>query len=148
LYDFKQDEMVNIPSPFDFKAISVRSMFYDKKNNTAHIVVETVRHLRYYYVLGLGDYSWDEIEELGYPHSEIFNYYYDSFDEKIYYDEILSNVITIFDFQTREVVDRVKLFENKWYRIETFYGSPVRMLGQVQVGPDKDLCYLVVIYKV
>lgn len=145
LYDFKQDETVNILSPFDFKAVSVRSMFYDKKNNTAHIVVETVRQLRYYYVLDLDAYSWDKIEELSYPNSTIFHYYYDSIDAKIYYDEIFSNVITIFDFQTREVVDRVKLFENEWYRIKTFYGSPIRILGQVRTGPDgeNDVYYFV-----
>jgi hypothetical protein len=141
LYDFNNDETTNIPSPFDFKVVSVRMMFYDKKNNTVHMVVETVRQLCYYYVLGLDAYSWDKIEELSYPNSTISKFFYDSFDEKIYYEEILNRDITIFDFQTREVIERIKIFENEWHRVEIFYENPVRIFGQVHTGPSEDDMY-------
>jgi hypothetical protein len=141
LYDFKQKGLIYIPPPFDFYMASVWGMAYDKKNNTVHMVVRESL-LEYYYVLNLDTYSWNKIEELSYPNPEIFHCYYDFLGGKIYY-ETISHVIKIFDFQTREVVDEIRLFENEWH-VEAYYENPVRILGQVRTGSAKDdFCYFV-----
>lgn len=145
LYNLKLDEKTNIPSPFDnssvigFWDVSVFKMTYDKKNNTVHIIV-VKRKPRYnfqYWVLGLDTYSWDKIEELSFPDLVTNRTYYDSTDEKIYCVDGRTGDIIIFDFQTRKIVERIKILKDGLYSsLYAIYGSPVRILGGLQTGAD------------
>jgi hypothetical protein len=141
LYDLKEHDIKKIPSPFDLRDVKVFSMSYDKKNNTIHmLILDYPQRNSHYYVLRFDTYSWNKIEELSSPIFQTYIAYYDSSDEKIYCLDVAGRGITIFDFQSRKIIEKVRLFDEP-FNIHAIYGSPVRILGDVRTGTERDDIY-------
>jgi hypothetical protein len=141
LYDFKQGTKTIIPSHLDFWEAGIYYISYDEKNNTVHVITTEglPRSHFYYYVVSLDTYLWDKIEELSFPNLETSMTHYDSLEERIYCVENGSLDMIEFDLRARKIIERIKIFEGRYYRIEAIYGSPVCVLGKLRNETDNDV---------